>query len=98
MGFKKKVYFHEETHLPEEGWLQGCFECNEITSSVMEYKIVTRGRMVYEFIFYLCRRCKKQLAADEEANRTFTSRCEIIVNDYLGPCRSESPGPPAGSV
>ena len=83
MGFTKKVYFHEETHLPEEGWLQGCFECNEITSSIIEYKQVKRERLTYKFIFYLCRRCEKELIVGTKAHDLLISRYNSSVDHYL---------------
>ena len=37
---RKVIYLYKETHLPTEGWLQGCFICDTITSKTEEFKPV----------------------------------------------------------
>ena len=34
----KKIYIYRDSHLPEEGWLQSCFNCYQITSKLILFK------------------------------------------------------------
>ena len=44
----RNIYIFSETHLPKEGWLQGCYECDEITSKIIDYKT----KYTYKKIFH----------------------------------------------
>ena len=59
MKIIREVYLYSDTHLPTHGWLQGCWECETITSRIITYKTVLKGKLTYKFIVYLCPHCKK---------------------------------------
>ena len=46
---RKVIYLYKETHLPAEGWLQGCFICDTITSKTEDFKpnIVNEKNQIY---------------------------------------------------
>lgn len=74
----REVYLYSETHLPTNGWLQGCWECDIITSKTTVYKTVNKVKRVYKFIIYLCPSCKKK-----DKNKEFNTRFNEFVVDYL---------------
>ena len=58
MYYVKKIYVYKDTHLPKRGWLQGCFNCQKITSKLYLYQTFTRRKTIYEFYIYKCAECK----------------------------------------
>ena len=57
----RNIYIFSETHLPKEGWLQGCYECDEITSKIIDYKTKYTYKKKYKFFIHVCPKCKRQL-------------------------------------
>ena len=45
----KRIYIYRESHLPEEGWLQACFRCKEITGKYFLFKTFHKDNDLYEF-------------------------------------------------
>ena len=60
MYYIKKIYLYKNTHLPKDGWLQGCFNCQQITSKVYFYRKLTRKENIYEFYFFKCNSCGRE--------------------------------------
>ena len=56
---KKDLYIYTETGLPKNGWLQGCYNCGDITSNFNHYKKIYKSCREYDINIYLCRRCNK---------------------------------------
>lgn len=86
MYYIKKYYLYKETHLPRDGWLQGCFNCEQITSSTCLYRKFTKADYIYEFYIYKCKTCininKKDLLKRDE----FNEKCDDYIEnkfDYL---------------
>lgn len=63
----KRIFLSQKTHLPRNGWLQGCIICSEITGNykrVKKYKLPLnllcckklRNREIYG---YICSKCIK---------------------------------------
>ena len=50
----KRIYIYNDSHLPEEGWIQACFTCNELTSKTILFKTFNKDNTLYEFIVYTC--------------------------------------------
>ena len=71
MKIIREVYLYSDTHLPTHGWLQGCWECEIITSRLKAYKTVTKGRCIYKFIVYLCPLCKRLINTKAESKSCF---------------------------
>jgi hypothetical protein len=44
MKIIREVYLYSDTHLPTHGWLQGCWECETITSRLKTYKEITKNK------------------------------------------------------
>ena len=82
MKIVREVYLYSDTHLPTHGWLQGCWECESITSRIITYKTVTKGKFTYKFIVYLCPHCKK-INLKAEKKEDFNTKCNEFIEDHL---------------
>ena len=38
----KKIFLYGTTHLPEEGWFQGCIHCDTITANTRHFKTIKK--------------------------------------------------------
>ena len=56
----KRIYIYRESHLPEEGWLQACFRCKEITGKYFLFQTFHKDNDLYEFYIHACSKCKKK--------------------------------------
>mgnify|MGYP001327389323 CR=1 FL=1 len=93
MKILRNVYLFYDTHLPEKGWLQGCYHCDSITSRTINYKNVNYNDKTIKFIVYICNTCKKKLKTDTEKNFIFSNKCDVYISEYLKSCRPETPDP-----
>jgi protein-arginine kinase activator protein McsA len=91
MKILRHVYLFYETHLPEEGWLQGCYQCYSITSRTINYKNIDNNDKTINFIVYICNKCKKLLKNDTEKNFIFSSKCNNFISEYLESRRPKTP-------
>lgn len=79
----RNIYIFSETHLPKEGWLQGCYECDEITSKIIDYKTKYTYKKKYKFFIHVCPKCKRQLKDNNQQNNKFIKRCDIFMRKFL---------------
>ena len=56
----KRIYLYRDSHLPEEGWLQSCFKCKEITGKYFLFQTFHKEDDLYEFYIHICSKCKKK--------------------------------------
>lgn len=82
MKIIREIYLHSDTHLPIYGWLQGCWECETITSRLKTYKSITKGNFTYKFIVYLCPSCKI-LINNKVEKEEFNTKCNEFIDDHL---------------
>ena len=52
------INIYKQTHLPEEGWFQGCFMCSQITAKTYELKPEQRLENT-KFMVYICPDCSR---------------------------------------
>ena len=75
----KQIFIYRDSHLPEKGWLQSCFDCYIITSKMKlfdMYKIHNiLGTTINEFYIYMCPKCYRQLYLDKK-------KYNVFFNDY----------------
>ena len=83
MKILRQIYLFKESHLPEKGWLQACYECDTITSKTINYKSISKNKKTYKFIIHVCNSCKKSLKEDTEKNAKFINRCDKFIDEYL---------------
>ena len=84
----KKIYIYRDSHLPENGWLQACFDCYIITSKLKLFDIYKLhngvGTTISEFYIYMCPKCNRQIHMDKK-------RYNIFFNNYKKYIYTNSP-------
>lgn len=75
---RKVIYLYKETHLPEEGWLQGCFICNSITSKTEDFKSLIKEKKI-RFVVHICPSCFKNKNKNKELNEIYLHQ----LNHYI---------------
>ena len=77
----KRMYIYKETHLPKEGWLQGCFLCHIITGNceIFSRYYNYENKKLIEFVVYLCHRCKNLILKDKEIKKEY----DTYVHKYI---------------
>lgn len=87
----KEIYIYRESHLPEKGWIQKCFNCESLTSKNILFKTLTEKKGCYvkywEFNIHLCYVCKRYLHSNKSENikkfLKFSQKCnDYIVKEY----------------
>jgi hypothetical protein len=81
-------YIYGESHLPKQGWIQGCRDCDVYTSRTIEYCIFIKKNM-YTFEIYLCPPCQRIYKSDTKDD--FNNKCDKFVEEHLEACRAQSP-------
>lgn len=75
---RKVIYLYKETHLPDKGWLQGCFICNSITSNTEDFNPLTEEGNT-RYIVHICPPCLKKKNSSVELKELYLYQ----LNDYL---------------
>jgi hypothetical protein len=73
----KKEYIFKKTHLPKEGWLQGCFRCWDITGQYSLYKKDYILNIIY--YVYLCPKCYDKINNDPDKKYKY----ELAYDRYI---------------
>jgi|SaaInlV_150m_DNA_3_1039698.scaffolds.fasta_scaffold72266_2 RNase P subunit RPR2 len=79
MKILKEIHVCRESHLPEDGWFQACFNCYSITSKTFVFSVITRKNKIHEFHVYLCPHCAKIMRTDILSYIRFS----VICNKYI---------------
>jgi hypothetical protein len=74
------IYIFQDTHLPKQGWLQGCFRCYNITAETMEYP--QNYKTYKRFLFYLCPKCKLHINKPHNKERYGVMFIKYIRRHY----------------
>ena len=74
----RMINIYKQTHLPEEGWFQGCFMCSQITGRTYEFNIGEEIENT-KFIVYLCPNCSKL----KENNAELQQQYDHHVKRYI---------------
>lgn len=72
---RRRIYIYKESHLPSEGWLQGCFGCLCITGDCQ----VFTHQDNQEYVVYLCGRCVDLIKEDEKLRELYDRK----VREYI---------------
>ena len=83
MPYFKKIYIYRESRMPEDGWLQPCFQCYTITGSLFLLRTKQTLRNLYEIEVYLCAQCKKEMKENTELHIKFTERCNKYIKKNI---------------
>lgn len=80
---------YSESHLPKNGWIQGCFTCVNPTSNTLQYPYLDKTHTLY-----LCRKCfkhnKDTTKAQELSFKLHTSIKRYINERTLEPYKQPS--------
>lgn len=81
----KQIYIYRESRLPEEGWLQSCFECYQFTSKTILFKTYKTKKIYlkiyWEFYVHVCKNCSNQLKNDE-SYCDFSNKYNNYINKH----------------
>lgn len=72
------INIYKATHLPEEGWLQGCYICSCITGKTISHN----PREIWEktrFVIYMCHICQKL----RSENKMLDNEYQSLINSYI---------------
>lgn len=72
------INIYKATHLPEEGWLQGCYICSTITGRTVDHRPPETWEK-HKFNVYMCPHCQKLKRDNEELSNEY----EIMINAYI---------------
>ena len=90
MGSKitKEIYLYRprtDCNLPKKGWLQSCYNCDQITShTIFLCKLHEKRRKKYLCYSYLCKSCKKLYEKKIIINKKRLTN-ELVKNNKLNP-------------
>jgi len=76
----KQIYIYNESTMPEEGWLQGCFECGAITSKLLLFKTKEGRNHVYEYLVFICYTCDRTFKRDTTRRVAFLKECRAQIS------------------
>ena len=83
MPYYKKIYIYRNSKLPELGWIQSCFNCYGLTSSVISYRTVKTTNYLYDIEVYLCSHCKKEFQTEKANEMKFIIKCNNYINSNI---------------
>ena len=75
----RRIYIYKDTKMPENGWLQGCFICYQITGRLLTFDTKETSKNITEYVVFVCPECKKQLNQKEELKNDYNEKC----NEYI---------------
>ena len=77
----KKIYIYNDSHLPEDGWIQACFNCNTLTCQNILLQTFYKKENLYEFYIHTCGRCKKEFKSDDEKYIKFNDVSHAYIKE-----------------
>ena len=80
----KKIYIYRDSHLPEKGWLQSCYNCCQITQHTVNFKTIKQSNTNWEFNAYVCKSCQRFLYDKKNLKDyiLFTKECNSYIKDH----------------
>jgi hypothetical protein len=88
----KRIYLYTESHLPENGWFQGCLRCASITARLQLHKTIIMADLTKEVYVYICIPCQKSLTISIE-EQAFQHICAQVLDEYQTPVEPKPPSP-----
>ena len=61
----KDYYIYNQSNLPNDGWLQGCFTCGKITGDYYQEEIKRYYLNKFRIKVYMCSKCRDELKYDD---------------------------------
>ena len=79
MPIIKRIYLYNDSHLPEDGWIQACFNCSVLTSKTVLFKTIYKDKKLYEFYSHTCADCQKKFNYFTEDWLEFNDSCNSYI-------------------
>lgn len=76
------IEIYNESHLPKNGWIQSCFNCNNITSKTLLHKKIKTHNKTYIFKVFNCPNCKKKMIKNHMKYYNFRKECNVFIKEY----------------
>ena len=76
----RRIYIYKDTKMPEQGWLQGCFICYQITGRLLVYNTKETSRNITEYAVFVCPDCKKKLNTDNKLHEEYKFKCQEYID------------------
>ena len=77
------IQLYNNSNLPKEGWIQGCFHCSLKTSLLID--IMTeksyKHKKKYLFQCFLCKDCRRTFSRNDILYYNFIRDCKIYIYD-----------------
>jgi hypothetical protein len=86
-------YIYRRTHVPKEGWLQGCFKCWAITGNSYIYLKAKNNNPNHNYIVYLCYECYPRILKNTLEKKKYELRIDNYINRYYTPVEPKPPDP-----
>ena len=75
------IELFQKTHLPKKGWIQGCFNCKNITSKLKHITTISNNNKTYKFYCFICKDCKNEFKKNDILHYNFIKDCKIYIGD-----------------
>ena len=75
----KMIEIFRDSHLPEKGWIQSCFNCYTVTSKTFLYKVLKKKDCIYKFCIYNCHECKNKMRKNPVYYLKFSKECKSYI-------------------
>lgn len=82
MSDSKKIFIHNKSQLPTDGWFQICYNCNTITACTVLFHMFYKKKVLYKFHVYICPNCSKKFKNDLSTYTDLNNRCTKYIKRY----------------
>lgn len=72
------INIYKDTHLPEDGWLQGCYICSSVTGRTIDHKLPEIWSHT-KIKVYMCPSCQRLRRESDELAEEFNK----LINSYV---------------
>lgn len=79
---RRVMYIYKGTHLPRDGWLQGCFVCCAITGRSEDYQLSVKV-LDMRFVLYCCPMCCRVRKKSTELESKIREQLQQYVANNL---------------
>ena len=76
------MYIYKGTHLPRDGWLQGCFICTNITSKTEKYELSITVPNI-RFVLFCCPLCRNMRKKSNKLEKRLQKQVSKYVDNNI---------------
>lgn len=79
------INIYKQTHLPEDGWFQGCFLCSQITGRTYDFDPAQKLENT-RFVVYVCPNCSRLKDKNNDLAQQYNMHVTRYINrHFTGP-------------